>query len=74
MQIDRVAEDVYVMISDLYAQVTSTIVLDTGVAVVIDTLPFPSETRQILSFLDDKVGAGALAYVIFYNMIFDNVP
>ncbi len=65
MQIDRVAEDVYVMISDLYAQVTSTIVLDTDVAVVIDTLPFPSETHQILSFLDDKVGSGALAYVIF---------
>lgn len=73
MQIDRVAEDVYVMVSDLYAQVTSTIVLDTDVAVVIDTLPFPFETRQILAFLDEKVGVDALAYVILTHHHADHV-
>ena len=73
MQIDRVAEDVYVMVSDLYAQVTSTIVLDTDVAVVIDTLPFPSETRQILAFLEEHVGAHALAYVVLTHHHADHV-
>jgi glyoxylase-like metal-dependent hydrolase (beta-lactamase superfamily II) len=73
VQIDRVAEDVYVMMSDLYAQVTSTIVLDTDVAVVIDTLPFPSETRQIQAFLEERVGPDALAYVILTHHHADHV-
>ncbi|MGC9360508.1 MAG: MBL fold metallo-hydrolase [Anaerolineae bacterium] len=73
MHIDRVAEDVYVMVSDLYAQVTSTVILDTDVAVVIDTLPFPSETRQILSFLEKRVGSDALAYVVFSHHHADHV-
>jgi len=73
VQIDRVAEDVYVMVSNLYAQVTSTVVLDADVAVVIDTPPFPSETRQVLAFLDEKVGADALAYVILSHHHADHV-
>jgi len=73
VHVDRVAEDVYVMVSDLYAQVTSTVVLDTDVAVVIDTLPFPSETRQILSFLDERVGADAIAYVVLTHHHADHV-
>jgi cyclase len=73
VHVDRVAEDVYVMVSDLYAQVTSTVVLDTDVAVVIDTLPFPSETRQILSFVEERVGTGTLGYVILTHHHADHV-
>jgi cyclase len=47
---ERVTEDVYVFISDLYVEVAATVVTTPEGAVVIDTLPFPQETRQIREF------------------------
>ena len=47
---ERVTEDVYVFISDLYVEVAATVVMTPEGAVVIDTLPFPEETRQIRDF------------------------
>jgi cyclase len=47
---ERVTEDVYVFISDLYVEVAATVVVTPEGAVVIDTLPFPQETRQIREF------------------------
>ena len=48
---ERVSEDIYVFTSDVYAQVTSGVILTPEGAVVIDTLPFPSETREIVDFI-----------------------
>lgn len=48
---ERVTEDVYVFISTLYAEVSATVVITPAGAVVIDTLPFPQETRQIREFV-----------------------
>jgi glyoxylase-like metal-dependent hydrolase (beta-lactamase superfamily II) len=47
---ERVTEDVYVFISDLYAEVGATVIVTDEGAVVVDTAPFPQETRQIYEF------------------------
>jgi cyclase len=47
---ERVTEDVFVFISDLYAEVAATVIVTPEGAVVVDTLPFPAETRQIREF------------------------
>lgn len=48
---ERVSEDIYVFTSDVYAQVTAGVILTSEGAVVVDTLPFPGETREIVSFI-----------------------
>lgn len=47
---ERVTEDVYVFISELYAEVAATVIVTPDGAVVIDTLPFPQETQQVREF------------------------
>ena len=58
MHRERIADDVYVFTSDLYAQVTAGAVATSEGAVVIDTLPFPSETRKLLAFLSERSPLG----------------
>lgn len=64
MRLDRVEEDIYVFVSEQYAQVTSTVLLTTEGAIVVDTLPFPSETREVLSFIEGELGPDSVRYVI----------
>lgn len=47
---ERVTEDVYVFVSELYVEVAATVVITADGAVVIDTLPFPQETNLIRDF------------------------
>jgi cyclase len=47
---ERVTEDVFVFISDLYAEVAATVIVTPEGAVVVDTLPFPTETQQVREF------------------------
>ncbi|OQB27821.1 MAG: Beta-lactamase precursor [Chloroflexi bacterium ADurb.Bin180] len=63
MRRDRIAEDIYTFSSDVYAQVTSGVILTTEGTIVIDTLPFPEETRQVLAFARER-GKGPVRYVI----------
>jgi glyoxylase-like metal-dependent hydrolase (beta-lactamase superfamily II) len=63
MRRDRVAEDIYTFTSDLYAQVTAGVILTAEGTIVIDTLPFPVETREMLSFVEEQ-GTGTVRYVI----------
>jgi len=60
---DRVAEDVYTFTSALYAQVNAGVILTSEGTVVIDTLPFPDETRELIAFVEAK-GTGTVRYVI----------
>lgn len=53
---ERVSDDIYIFSSDLYAQVTAGAVVYPDGAVLIDTLAFPSETRQIKDFLENRLG------------------
>lgn len=51
MQHERVADNVYVFQSELYAQVTAGVVAGADMAVVIDTLALPEETRALRDFV-----------------------
>jgi cyclase len=60
---ERVTEDVYVFISNLYAEVAATVICTPDGAVVIDTLPFPRETRQVRNFALERCRRG-IRYVV----------
>ncbi len=63
MQRERISDDIFVFTSGIYAQVTAGAVLTSEGAVVIDTLPFPSETRQMMEFIS-KRGGDSIGHVI----------
>ena len=49
MQEERVASDIHIFTSDQYAQVTAGLIVTDEGCILIDTLPFPEETAQILA-------------------------
>jgi cyclase len=59
----RVADDTWVFTSDLYAEVNAGLVVTPEGGVLIDTLPFPSETRQIIDFVE-RVCPEGIRYVV----------
>jgi len=59
MRRERVSEDTYVFTSDVYAQVTAGVIVTDEGAIVIDTLPFPSESRELRQFVDRSSPRGA---------------
>ncbi|MBN8637241.1 MAG: MBL fold metallo-hydrolase [Anaerolineae bacterium] len=56
MQRERVADDIYVFISDQYAQVNATLITTNEGAVLFDTLLYPDETRQIHRYVERRLG------------------
>src|SRR5574337_500194 len=60
---ERVSEDIYIFTSEIYAQVTAGAIVSPDGAVLIDTLAFPAETREIKDFLENRLGA-QVRYVI----------
>ncbi len=73
MRIDRVAEDIFVFISDLYVQVTSTLLLTDQGAILIDALPFPSEAREVQAFVGERLGPDGVRYLILTHHHADHV-
>jgi glyoxylase-like metal-dependent hydrolase (beta-lactamase superfamily II) len=63
MRRERVSDDIYVFTSELYAQVTATAIVTGDGIVVVDTLPFPQETRALVQFLEN-LGRGPIRYLI----------
>lgn len=55
MQRERVAEDIYVFTSELYARVTAGAIVTPDGAILIDTLPYPQETHEIKGFLEGRL-------------------
>lgn len=55
MQHERIADNVYVFQSSLYAQVTAGAVTGPDGAVLIDTLALPEETRDLAAFIDREL-------------------
>lgn len=51
---ERISEEIYVFTSDLYAQVTAGVIVTSEGAVVVDTLPFPQETKELLAFVQKR--------------------
>src|SRR5512143_148311 len=62
MHRERISDDVYVFTSGMYAQVTACAIVTTEGAVVIDTLPFPAETRQVIEYVERRA---PIKYVIY---------
>jgi cyclase len=63
MQRERVADDIFVFTSELYAQVTAGAVITSEGAILIDTLVFPDEARAIKNFLEIRMNC-PVRYVI----------
>ncbi len=63
MRKERVTENIYVFTSEAYAQVTAGAIVTSEGTVVIDTLPFPRETREMIDFLRGESKRG-IRYVI----------
>ncbi|MCP5100193.1 MAG: MBL fold metallo-hydrolase [Chloroflexi bacterium] len=53
---ERIADDIYVFTSRLYAQVTAGAILTKEGVILIDTLYFPEETQAIKEFLEVRLG------------------
>lgn len=60
---ERVSDSIYVFTSDLYAQVTAGVIVTSEGAVLVDSLPFPSEARELATFIPQICPAG-VKYVI----------
>lgn len=54
MKRDRISDGIYVFTSGLYAEVTATVVFTEEGAILVDTLPFPQESRQIRDFVAQR--------------------
>jgi cyclase len=60
---ERVADNVYVFTSELYAQVNAGAVIGPDFSVVIDTLAYPEETLEIRDFVENRLSS-RVRYVI----------
>jgi glyoxylase-like metal-dependent hydrolase (beta-lactamase superfamily II) len=60
---ERVSQNVYIFTSELYAQVTAGAMVTRDGAILIDTLPFPDESREMATFLA-KVCQPGVRYVV----------
>ena len=54
MKRDRISDGVYVFTSGLYAEVTATVIFTDEGAILVDTLPFPQETRHVREFVAQR--------------------
>lgn len=59
----RVADDTWVFTSELYVEVNAGLVVTPEGGILIDTLPFPSETKQIIDFAQ-RVCPQGIKYVV----------
>jgi glyoxylase-like metal-dependent hydrolase (beta-lactamase superfamily II) len=64
MQEERVAHDIHVFTSELYAQVTAGLLVTTEGCILIDTLPFPEETAEIRAAAE-QLCPGGVRMVVF---------
>jgi glyoxylase-like metal-dependent hydrolase (beta-lactamase superfamily II) len=71
MKRDRISDGVYVFTSGMYAEVTATVVFTDEGAILVDTLPFPQETRHIRDFIAQR--RMKVAYVINTHSHADHV-
>ncbi len=60
---ERVADNVYVFTSEMYAQVNAGVVVGPGWSVLIDTLAYPAETLELRDFVENGLGS-RVRYVI----------
>lgn len=61
---ERVSDNIYVFTSDLYVQVTAGVIVTSEGAVLVDSLPFPSEARELATFIPRVCPAGVKYLVL----------
>jgi glyoxylase-like metal-dependent hydrolase (beta-lactamase superfamily II) len=54
---ERVADDVYIFTSEIYANVNAGAIVGPEWSVVIDTLAYPDETQEIQDFIENRLGS-----------------
>lgn len=54
---ERVADDVYVFTSEIYANVNAGAIVGPDWSIVIDTLAYPEETQEIKEFIEIRLGS-----------------
>lgn len=54
---ERVADDVYVFTSEIYANVNAGAIVGPDWSIVIDTLAYPEETQEIREFIEVRLGS-----------------
>jgi glyoxylase-like metal-dependent hydrolase (beta-lactamase superfamily II) len=60
---DRVSDDIYIFTSDLYARVTAGLIVTASGSILIDTMPFPSESRAVAAF-GRRIAPPGVRYVV----------
>ncbi len=72
MHSERASEDVYIFTSERYAQVTASLIVSGSIGILVDTLPFPSETAQI-ALLARKRCPDGVRFIIYTGHEADHV-
>jgi glyoxylase-like metal-dependent hydrolase (beta-lactamase superfamily II) len=54
---ERVADDVYIFTSEIYANVNAGAIVGPEWSVVIDTLAYPEESQEIQDFIENRIGS-----------------
>lgn len=74
MQRERVADNIWVFTSSLFAQVTGGVVFTSEGALVIDTLPYPSESREMRDFARNRsLSSHGVRYVVLTHSHADHI-
>ncbi len=74
MQRERVADNIWVFTSSLFAQVTAGAVFTSEGAVVVDTLPYPSEAREMRDFVRSRAQHNrGIRYVVLTHSHADHI-
>jgi len=60
---ERVGDNVYIFTSELYAQVNAGAIVGPDWSVLIDTLAYPEEAREIRDFLENRLNS-PIRYII----------
>ncbi len=60
---ERVSDNIHIFTSDLYAQVTAGAIVTPAGAILVDSLPFPAESREVASFIP-RISPPGVKYVI----------
>jgi glyoxylase-like metal-dependent hydrolase (beta-lactamase superfamily II) len=68
---ERVGERVFVFFSESYASTTATVIFTADGTIVVDTLPFPNEARELAAFA--RRGGRRVAYLINTHSHLDHV-
>jgi glyoxylase-like metal-dependent hydrolase (beta-lactamase superfamily II) len=69
MQRERVAEEIFCFTSDLYLQATASAIMTSEGTVIVDTLPFPEETKELLRFIKRRTRSKVFYVILTHHHV-----